>query len=486
MAQTQVIKINFRAGIVSPGTLLQVLELAAASKVQQVRFGSRQQVLLHVPKSCAATFAAQCAGISVSVSTAAYATENIVSSYAAAGIFIKDGWLKQGIYKEVFDLFDQAPKLKINITDSTQTFVPLFTGNINWIASSSVHFWYLYIRFPKSNHTYRCPDLIYTNHLAAVSACIETQITVEKMRDSSAVFESVKKTISYISKPLEHELQLPKFHLPYYEGFNTTGADWWLGLYRRNETVTLDFLKELCALCLQTKIGEIYITSWKTLIIKGIEKMHRSLWDAVLGKHRINVRHAANELAWLVEDNCEEGLVLKRQIIRYFDKEDVRTYGLCFSIKMKPGSGMFGSVVIRKEAVKNPGRLKTLDRFNLSYTGDFNPNSNALTVFREGVKKEHLGPYVVSLCKQYYEAAAPPVTPVAVATPETVAYAEQQRVAYQCRHCLTVYDETFGDPDQQIPAGTRFQDISSDYCCPLCEAGKEDIIPMASHQFVSG
>ena len=64
----------------------------------------------------------------------------------------------------------------------------------------------------------------------------------------------------------------------------------------------------------------------------------------VLGKYRINVRHAANELNWQVEDNCESGLQIKRQIIRYFDKEDVRTYGLSFAVKTRRFSSMFGSV----------------------------------------------------------------------------------------------------------------------------------------------
>ena len=99
---------------------------------------------------------------------------------------------------------------------------------------------------------------------------------------------------------------------------------------------------------MQTKIGEIYITSWKSLIIKGIDPQHRYLWDAVLGRFRINVRHAANELNWQVEDHCEDGLILKRHVIRHFDKEDVRTYGLCFAVKTKPASTVPGSVIIRR------------------------------------------------------------------------------------------------------------------------------------------
>jgi hypothetical protein len=91
---------------------------------------------------------------------------------------------------------------------------------------------------------------------------------------------------------------------------------------------------------------------------KNIDSAHRKLWDIVLGRFRINVRHAANELAWQVEDYTNKGLQLKGQIIRYFDKEDVRTYGLCFAVQTKPTSSMFGSVVIRKQQNKNRTALK--------------------------------------------------------------------------------------------------------------------------------
>ena len=127
------------------------------------------------------------------------------------------------------------------------------------------------------------------------------------------------------------------------------------------------------------------------------------MWDYILGRHRINVRHAANELNWQVEDHTEEGLILKRLIIRHFDKADVRTYGLCFAIETRPAS-MFGTVIIRKADRKNPGRLKSLERFDILYTKDFNPNNpKELVLFRKDVMKEHIGTYLVSLCKLFYD-----------------------------------------------------------------------------------
>ena len=43
---------------------------------------------------------------------------------------------------------------------------------------------------------------------------------------------------------------------------------------------------------------------------------------------------------------------------------------------------------------------------------------------------------------------------------------------YECV-CGYVYDETTGDPDNGIAAGTTWADVPEDFACPLCGAGKD-------------
>ncbi|MBD0352144.1 MAG: rubredoxin, partial [Flavisolibacter sp.] len=365
----------------------------------------------------------------------------------------------------------------------TQNFIPFFTGHINWISSPSLHFWYLYIRFPRTQTIFCWPELVYTNDIPTVSKRLEvvilssgTDYFTNKEADGHALYQQIKNRWPYVNKPKEQELELRKFALPYYEGFNKEENRWWLGIYRRDELFAVPFLTELCSICTETKIGQLYTTPWKSLIIKGIESRHREAWDYVLGQYRINVRHAANELNWQVEDGDEDGLLVKRHVIRHFDKEDVRTYGLSFAVQTKPTSSLFGSVIIRKQSTKNPHRLKSLERFDILYTKDFNPNSSELELFRENVEKEHLGTYLVALCKHYYQRGKPkPLLPVteknSVAQPAAQLLS---KIVYQCKHCLTVYDEQVGDEENGIAAGTSFQDLPSSYNCPLCDADKGD------------
>ncbi len=40
--------------------------------------------------------------------------------------------------------------------------------------------------------------------------------------------------------------------------------------------------------------------------------------------------------------------------------------------------------------------------------------------------------------------------------------------AYQCPVCDYVYDEAKGDAREGFPAGTRWEDVPDDWCCPDC------------------
>jgi len=46
-----------------------------------------------------------------------------------------------------------------------------------------------------------------------------------------------------------------------------------------------------------------------------------------------------------------------------------------------------------------------------------------------------------------------------------------------CLACGYIYDEELGDPEDGLPAGTRFEDIPDDWQCPLCGVRKSDFEP---------
>ena len=45
---------------------------------------------------------------------------------------------------------------------------------------------------------------------------------------------------------------------------------------------------------------------------------------------------------------------------------------------------------------------------------------------------------------------------------------------YMCVICGFIYDESNGIPDENIPAGTKWEDVPINWLCPECGARKED------------
>ena len=45
---------------------------------------------------------------------------------------------------------------------------------------------------------------------------------------------------------------------------------------------------------------------------------------------------------------------------------------------------------------------------------------------------------------------------------------------YECQPCGYIYDPAAGDPDNNIPPGTAFENLPADWICPVCGVGKDE------------
>lgn len=483
MKQHHLVTINFRGGIISPGLLYDILHAGELTGVVKVKFGLRQQLLMQVEKDDLAYLQQKLNRLNVFHETDEEAHPNIVSSYPAEEVFITNTWLSEGVYKDIFDSIDFTPKLKINVSDSNQSFTPLLTGNINWVASAvSPHFWHLFIRFPKTNTVFEFDELVYTNDVASLSKKIEELVFLHRKdffdnpsADGALFFELLKKE-NYIRQPATAKVKLPAFNLPYFEGLNRYNDKYWLGIYRRDELFSIAFLKDVCQLCLQTKIGLLCSTPWKTIIIKSIEEKDKWRWNALLAKHKINVRHAANELNFQVEDNCEEGLALKNYLLKRFHKEDTRTFGICIGIKTRKKSEVFSSILVRRRPLLSFSGIELFHVYDILCAHDFNPNERTGFVFSSGNPKFLLAEQLRRAIFSFYNhrhslyESLPEKTAMRKEPQEKT---EPVEYVYQCTSCLTVYDEKCGEPSNDIPPGTSFGKLPENYVCPLCANEKK-------------
>jgi rubredoxin len=467
---SKLIKINLPGGVISAGDLYEMLIIAQNAGAKNVRFGNRQQLFFEAVESQLESLEFDILGAGIDYEIAVDEFPNITSSYIADGIFNHDNWLKEGVYKDIFDLFNYKPQLKINVVDSSQTFAPFFTGNLNFISSAVSNYWYLYIRFPKTNNLYCWPILVYSDDIPAIGKAVQEVILANRKlfydkpeADGGLLFDMVTTLHKFVIQSIEQPLSIPEFQLPYYEGFNKQqGNKYWLGIYRRNELFDIEFLKEICNICLQTRVGQLYVSPWKSLLVKNIELKHRPLWGDLLNKFRINVRHASNELNWQVEDLCTSCLELKQQLVREFEEADLRTYRLSFAIKRSPKSGIYGSVMIRE---RQPYK------YEIVHTRDFNHNTRDFVIYKPDVSKAELSKYLIELCNLFYQQLSDKQVFLQKNDRRDETVADKKQI-FQCKLCLTIYDELYGDEVNLIQPGKPFEAIDF-YECPTCGAGKE-------------
>ncbi len=475
-------RINFTGGIISPGHLYNILVAATKACCGKVSFGLRQELFIPVDLSNSVILKDELKRLNILYQISSGNFPCIVSSYPAEEIFINNTWVSEGVYKDIFDQMDYQPRLKVNISDSNQSFTPMLTGNINLVASvNSPHFWHLFIRFPKTNIVCEWKQLVYTNDIAKLSKIVE-ELMLEQEEGSGGdekfngdrLFNGIKNQ-ELITKPADAPASLPSFNLPYYEGLNRYNGKSWLGIYRRDEIFDVAFLKELCRICLDTRIGQICSTPWKSLIIKGIEEKDRYRWNQLLDMYQINMRHAANELNFQVEDQCLHARALKQWLVSRLNDEDIRSFGLCIGIKTRRKSEVFSSILVRRRPLVRIFKKGFLYVYDVLCARDFNPNERTGFIFSRNNPKFLLGEQLRRAILLFYRNRSEQraIANKKIATKTEPDVKKVKIILMQCSRCLTVYDPEDGDPEQGIESGVLFADLPENYVCNLCEEPKE-------------
>jgi rubredoxin len=507
MSKFHYIKVNIKGGIISPGELRYLANTAYSFGTGHIQLGERQNIYIPVSEDKKKAMANQLwiKDFDIEIDQRAY--PNIVSSYVCEGLFAQTTWLSEGIYQDILSSFKRRPKLKINVVDRTQGLVPLFTGNLNFIASNYLNYWYLYINHPVYKGLQKWPVLVYSTDIANLSFEIEKILTDHGYIGVEQLCQRLGIIHKFLTKEIREELVIPNHKLPYYEGLNKAGDKYWLGIYRRFNQFPTDFLEYLCLLCSQTKVGKIYLTPWKSLIVKGIGEESGQQWEKLAGRFGINTRHSSLELNWQLADLDHKAVLLKHGLVKNFDKRDqpekqygfaissrpylhkksnhaeIATSGLSFAVKTGPMDIAASVVIEEKPAFRIWRGISFLSTYNVLYSDDFNPNSRHYHVFASDVVKKDLPDVLASLCRLYFEQLDREEKVAMVNEPEK----EEESgslVKYLCKHCFTEYNEDYGDSVADIPAHTLFSHLPETYQCQVCEAPKSDFIQVEEKDLV--
>ena len=462
------LRVFTNGGSISPAQLRKITGAAKKAGVDYIHFGSRQDVLFPILKKGLKPESI-CQDLDLKFELNELENQNIVSSYVASGITSSTSWVHSDTYHYIMEDFNHQPSLKVNVVDPAQKLVPLFTGDLNFIASPVDNYWYLYLCCLESEEPLFCPFLIFSSQIAEISLFVEE---ITKLKPSISHEELIRMMDQEFDlKESKEDLKIPENLFPFYEGFHSmTAGQHWLGLYWRNNKYDIPFLESMCDLCAETKVGKISITPWKSFIVKGIPDKQLIKWEKLLGKYGINTRHSSLELYWHTPVIDDEAMDLKRFLVRTFDQNDINTSGLSFTIKTMPMITFSSIIIEQKSSSKYEGEFDLFESFNVYHTRKFNPNLQEKILYAKNVLREDLPAVLIQLSRYYYDQLQLE-TEKPAAKKEKV---DQQKVlVHQCSDCFTIYDSRYGDEVQQVSPGTPFKNLSAAYCCSLCGSGKE-------------
>jgi rubredoxin len=475
-AKRDLVRAFVNGGFLSPADLLKIMEISRLAGNRYIHFGSRQDVMFPVNGMAESTLQEQFQSIKITYELGSDQTvhQNIITSYVAVNIVETTPWLKEDTYNVIVDAFDYVPRLKINIVDPLQGIVPLFTGDLNFLASREDNYWYLYIRDSRKGNMVECwPRLIFGQDIPKISH------ELEKLRLNYSPFTTEEQYMVLMNeyvrinyKPFADRPRLAESIFPYYEGMNSMlNGQYWLGLYWRNNSYDIDFMTAACRLCQETNISKINIIPWKAFIIKGLKAGDRVRWEKVMGKFGINERHSSLELNWHLPLLDAEALELKSFLVRELDQQDISTHGLTFTIRTYRQILYFTNIVIEK----NLSTAKPGDHYDILYARNFSPATLTYITYARAVRKEMIPALLIELSKLYFRQLNPDKELAAdVSAPPTVDSLADQAPIYQCVNCLTVYDERLGDAVSGIEAGMTFASLPATFVCHVCGAGKDE------------
>lgn len=197
-------RVFIKGGILSPSELKQIINYAESLGLSVLHFGSRQDIVIphHDLNS---ELDNQYPELTTSmISDIRY--QNIVSSYVASDIFPATSWLVSSTYLYILESFKFTPQLKINIVDPKQQLVPLYNGQLNFIASEHEGYWFLHLRLSNWVEPVYYPVLIYSWDIAEVSKIIE-EVYLDT-EDVSELFSIVNSQSDSNSRTIDAELKV--------------------------------------------------------------------------------------------------------------------------------------------------------------------------------------------------------------------------------------------------------------------------------------
>jgi hypothetical protein len=395
-------KVLTKGGVLTPTYLNDILRVAEIAGNDSVFLGSRQEILFKQDES-AELKVIQLKPDNFRLFDREFSFQNVVSSLASVDILPSTPWVNSRTYHNILKQIKIEHTLQINLVDPKQNLVPLFSGNLNFVASQTPGFWFLYLRKEEEEETIKWPGLIASEGIATLAMYLEkewktdSEITLDQLVHEHAVIFPLHTIKS------DEELVLPKKFFSSYEGLVKSDDINWVDFYCADNHFPIQFMREVVKLCNQTGQDEIFITPWKTFLIKGISPQNKVLWKELISRYGLNVNYSSLELNWCLPLLDKKAFHLKNYLVDQLSDLEIRRFGLSFTIQTKPMEVYTTAVIKVDRGIKLPGIFESLRTYSIYYASDFNPNNSKYILFAENISKRELPQKIKELNNRFYQ-----------------------------------------------------------------------------------
>ncbi len=195
---------------------------------------------------------------------------NLVCSHAAGGLAGDDDWAyRNDAYLEILGQIPALPKLKVNLCSPEQSLFPLFSGQLNFITANTEGYWHLVLNV--SNTRQLLPFLLRSNQVPQVIALIDANTRPGALLDNEQIMALLARQLNIDRQ--QPALELHSRYLNDHEGFQQMkNGKFALNIFSNHKKWDTKFLCELCDMADRQRLGRIYLTSGRLLLIKHIEE----------------------------------------------------------------------------------------------------------------------------------------------------------------------------------------------------------------------
>ena len=401
---------------------------------------------------------------------------NLVTTRSVCSRPDRTPWLSEGTYDTILQSFHSAPGISVDIVDPRQTRVPLFTGEVHFVATPEPDYWILYLNHGDTQERSSLARSIHSNDIATTVAFVQQYAIQHPTLDLPHFQNALETVLKGRMKPLgSRAIAYPTITKPL-AGFELDGKKqcFSLGIPLQSRSLPGPFLVDLALLADQHSITNVYTTPWKGLLIHGISATARPDIERLLLRHRINLHPGAWEQVclngWLGSSLAGHARKLLYALNEQVPHAGTLSIALVNDVDTIPDT----PIIVRAETPTGrwlPWRPRP--RFSLFSRENFERYNPNLVAYGQSISPSALAEHVIALIGCYAASG----TMVSTAAPRVVPI-RPRLSAHRCDACDTEYDERYGDPLGNVPAGTPFLDLPEGWTCPTCGAPPSSYKPV--------